>query len=605
MSTAYASLQTVGSLLLTNSDFRIFMGDMGTIGKQIFSDTAFSLSNTAEEVAKQIAPDAQEAKKLEGPGADQGPPPSTDELQAGTVDVAAAVVNGADKTAKDAVKSAEEHLLSGDTKDTLINRLKQAILKLRKRPDYEDSVSTIGLLIQQYAQSYSRAVDDTLTDVSKDIKTNDSVDRAVKNFWSLMISFGDPDEWDTLQHCIDQVMTHAKKDPEFENLMNDVGNSVQKLLTDPSFLDHADEKIQDLQKKSKQTGTAESSLRSDVDALIAQIQRTFSSVIQDKDISALVTTTSRILSIISPTDSTTNSELINDSLQIFIPALINLVQYIPIPRLEVSTPDIDILLENLIIEPGRTINHSSFLPYRLRLETLNTLDVRKFHVQTTSKVTSLATIRIDGLSLRADELGFWMRAHSGILRLADEGIASFALDDRGIDVALEVEIGRERLEQLLTLKKVKVRVHELDYALRKSKFAWLAWLVKPLLRPVLRAVMERQLAAAIADLLHAANRELLFARERLRATRIADPKDLATFVRAVLARLVPEEDPDVYTSVGVRPSGHEVFRGRYAPGSVVKLWEEEARLAGERIEDFEVEGWRNGIFDVNVRAEAA
>jgi hypothetical protein len=113
--------------------------------------------------------------------------------------------------------------------------------------------------------------------------------------------------------------------------------------------------------------------------------------------------------------------------------------------------------------------------------------------------------------------------------------------------------------------------------------------------------MEKQLATAIADMIHAANRELLYARERLRATRISDPDDIRTFIKAVMARLTPEEDPDLYTRVGVAQPGKGVFRGVYAPGSVVKLWNEEAAQAAERIEDYSEQGWRNEIFDVHAR----
>lgn len=113
--------------------------------------------------------------------------------------------------------------------------------------------------------------------------------------------------------------------------------------------------------------------------------------------------------------------------------------------------------------------------------------------------------------------------------------------------------------------------------------------------------MEKQLATAIGDFFHAANRELLFARERLRATRISDPQDVRTFIKAVITRLTPEEDPDVFTAVGVRPQG-DVFKGVYAPGSLVKLYEHETRRAGERIEDGdEGQGWRNEVFDVQTR----
>ena len=77
-------------------------------------------------------------------------------------------------------------------------------------------------------------------------------------------------------------------------------------------------------------------------------------------------------------------------------------------------------------------------------------------------------------------------------------------------------------------------------------------------------------------------RELLYARERLRATRISDPQDLRTFVKAIVTRLTPEEDPDLYTNIGITGASNvrgNVFAGVYAPGSVVKLWNEEAAQA--------------------------
>ncbi|KAI9872457.1 MAG: hypothetical protein M1830_001604, partial [Pleopsidium flavum] len=575
---AYESLRTVGNLLLTNSDFRLFLGDLNVIGRQVFADTAFSLSGVAEEAGKKLEPSEQDKKTIQKPGSEQGPPPTAGDLGNEVTDVSKVVADGLVKTGQDAVSSLKDHV-SGDEKETLLYRLKQAVLKLRKRNDYSDSVSTIGLLIKRYAKAYSRAVDETITTAQENVDTNAEVDRAVKNFWSLVSSFGDRKQWELLEQKFDKVMQHSQNDPQFESLMGDVGNSVEKLLTDPDFFEAADRKIQELRDKSKDVGS-ESSLRQDVNDLLEQVQVTFRTVVEDEDISKLISTSMKIMDILSPVNAATNGELVDDSLHVFVPLLIKAIQYVPIPRVEVSVPEIDILLENLIIEPGRTVNNTSFLPYKLRIETYNDLEIRKARFRTKSTVTSLVTIKVDGLSVRADDVGFWLRAHSGILRLADEGIASFQLDERGIDIHMDVEIGKEKLEKILTLKAVRVHVHKLSYNLRKSKFSWMAWLLKPLLRPILRKVLEKQLASAIADGLHAANRELLFARERLRATRISDPDDIRTFVKAVMARLTPEEDPDVYTAVGVRPS-KGVFNGVYAPGSVVKLWDEEAARAGE------------------------
>ncbi|KND90888.1 hypothetical protein TOPH_04569 [Tolypocladium ophioglossoides CBS 100239] len=184
--------------------------------------------------------------------------------------------------------------------------------------------------------------------------------------------------------------------------------------------------------------------------------------------------------------------------------------------------------------------------------------------------------------------------------MTDEGLASFHLDERGIDITLDIEIGRDRIEEMVSLRGVDVHIHHLDYTLGKSKFACLAWILKPLIRPMVRKAIEAKMAAAIKEGLHFLNRELDFARERLRATRIADPGDLWTFLRAVATRLTPAPDADIETRVSMRPGGG-VFRGRFAPGSLVRLWEDEGRDAAQRVHEYERGGWRNEIFDVKTR----
>jgi len=589
----------VGSLLLTNSDFRIFLSDINTIGKQVFADTAHTISDVAEDAAKQIEPTPEEAQALKKPGEENGPI-TKEELKKETSEITDVIANGAKKTGKQAVHSLADNI-TGAQQETLLFRLKQAVTKLRKRNDYSDSVGTIGLLIERYAKVYSRAIDNTAGTIQEDVHTNEALDRAVKNAWLLLSSFGEKEDWDLLEKRFYKVKEHAEKDPDFESTMTEVAASIQKMLTDPDFFDHAGDKVAEIKEKSKNIGT-DSPLKQDVDALLQQARKTFDSVLHDENVSALLQTSLKIWNILSPLNVGATQDLLQDSYTVFIPLLIQAIQYIPIPRLEIAVPEIDLLLENLILEPGRTINNTSFLPFRLKVETYNDLSIRKARFGTISSTKSLVTFKAQGMSICADDVGFWLRAHKGLLRLADEGIASFELDDRGIDIELDVEIGKERLEKILTLKKARVKIHHLSYTLRKSKFACLAWVFKPLLRPIIRKVLERQLATAIEEFFHAANRELLFARERLRATRISDPKDLTTFIKAIITRLTPEDDPDLYTNIGVTGGSNvrgNIFANVYAPGSVVKLWNEEAAQAAERIDENAeaTRSWRNEIFD--------
>ena len=596
---AYESFRTIGSLLLTNSDFRLFLGDLDVVARQIFADTAFTFSNVVKDAAKKIDPSEQDKEALKHPESHSGPPPSADHLTKEAAEVSQLVVNGLAKTGEEAAKSLKENV-SGVQKETLLHRLRSAVVNLRQRRDYSDSVSTVGSLLQRYAKIYSKAVDDTVGTLQDNVGTNPELDRAVKNFWSLLSSFGDREAWNELEKRFNDVMRHSQSDPQFEKLMTDVGNFAEKLLTDPDTFESANEKIEEL-RGQWQDASSGSPLRHDIRNLQEQLQKTFRSVLDDPDISKLVHTSTKIINVLSPVGETTNDELFDDFLHVFVPLLIQSVQYIPIPRIELSVPEVDLLLENVILEPGKTVNNSSFLPFRLRVETYNDLEIRKARFRTATRVTSLFTVKADGITMRADEVGFWLRAHSGFLQLADEGITSFQMDERGMDIHIDVEVGKEKLEKILTLRDVRVTIHKLSYELRKSKLSFVAWLFKPILRPIIRKVMERQIANAIKDGFHAANRELLFARERLRATRISDPQDLRTFVKAIITRLTPADDPDMYTSVGLDAPREGIFAGVYTPGSVVKMWHEEAERAGEIVDDRAQDGWKNEVFDVQTQ----
>jgi hypothetical protein len=574
----------------------LFLGDLNVVAREVFKDTAFALSDASKEAGKRIEPSAAEQDSVRQAGNGSQSPPSQQELADQTTKFSK-VLSGTASTVVDEAENSMIQKLEGPEKDTMLHRLKDAVVNLRRRRDYSDSVSTLSLLLKRYAMVYSRMAQDTLQAADEDVGRNPETDRALKNFWIFLGSFGEAKEWQELEKRFNAVMDHGREDPDFEDLIGQLGNALQEMFTDPSFFDHAEQRFQELRAKSKQL-SSHSSLRDDVDGLLSQLQTTFHSVIRDKDVAGLVKTSTLIGKILSPKHHYTNTDLVADSINVFVPLLIQAVNYVPIPRLEVSTPAVDLLLENLVLEPGITVNNTSFFPYKLRVETLNDIEIRKARFRTTSAVKTLVRVRIDGLSIRGEEIGFWLRAHSGLLRLADEGIASFALDERGLDIQLDIEVGRDRLDKILTLRGVKVRIHKLNWTLRRSKFSFFAWLFKPLLRPVIRKTMEMKIAAAIAEAMHFANRELLYARERLRATRVADPEDLKTFVKAVLARLTPPEDPDLYTRVGVGQPGRGVFEGVYAPGSVVKLWRDEATQAPQRIRENERDGWRNAVFDV-------
>ncbi|KAK2762656.1 hypothetical protein FQN54_000830 [Arachnomyces sp. PD_36] len=599
---AYDSFRTITNLLLTNADFRMFIDDIATIGRQVFADTAFSVSTAAEDAGKKIEPSEEEIDATKKPDGNQEGPPTGEHVRQELEEISEATQDGVARAGQDAVKSAEENL-SGEQKNSLFERLKAVVASLRKRDDYSTATSTVTYLIQHYGKVYSRAVDTTIDIAQDEVDVNSELRNATQSFWNVISSFGDRQQWEVLGEKFHRVMEHAGKDPEFENLMVDVGDSLQRLLMDPSFFDSADMDMNRLKEKSKDI-KSESPLIQDVDTFLAQAKQTLRTVPEDKTLRKLTALSRVIYDLLVKDYGADSSNLFQDLLHVFLPLLIRGVQHVPIPRLEISVPELDLLLENVVLEPGHTVRQSSFLPYKVRLSANRDMELRKTHsksIATDSR--NIISLSMSGLSVSAEELGYWVRLRNmPFFGFRDEGIANFALDERGIDISMEIEINTESLGRMLALRAVRVHIHKLDYTIQKSRWSLMWWLVRPFLKHMVRRVLEKKIAESIVAAVHTANRELVFARERLRATRVANPQDLTTFVKAVLARLRPRENPDVYTRVGVEAPREGVFEGVYAPGSVVKLWHEEeermreARESGDQVGGID-DSWRNEVFN--------
>ena len=590
------SLQTIASLALLNKDFRIFVADLATISKQVLRDTALKLGDVSTEAGKQLdesAKDIEVLKKTDQQNQASAPP---EDLKSQAAEVAEAVYKDATEVGKEAYTSMAEHM-NDEAQGLLIGRLKRAVSSLRQRTDYSESVSTLARLLQNYLLIYLSVGSDAANTIEDNIQTNRQADQAAHNFWLFISSIGDRERWEIVRTAFRDFVDNNRSDENLEDFVQQFANLLQQMLSNPDFFNHIDDRLSEVREKVGEL-TSGSSMGHDVVRLITALKDALQSVADDEDIRKVGSTILRIIQVLSPSGEALNSDLITDSVDVFVPLIVQGIQYIPIPRIEISTPEIDLLAENLILQPGQTINNSSFLPFNLQLSTRNDVDVTKAQFGTRTSITTLLTIKVAGLSIAADDLGYWLKLHSGFLQLVDEGLGSFHLDERGIDITLDVEIGRERLEELVTLRSVDVQIHHLDYTLSKSRFSCIAWLLKPFIRPIVRRALEVSMASAIEDGLRTLNRELVFARERLRATRICNPNDLWTFVRAVMTRLLPAPDPDVQARLGVLP-GEGVFKGRYAPGSLVKLWQDEGQDADQNVFEYQQGGWRNDIFDVS------
>ncbi|TGZ77290.1 hypothetical protein EX30DRAFT_374732 [Ascodesmis nigricans] len=623
------AVKTVAELLMGNREFRGLVEDVVTVARLIVSDTAEVAGEKVKDVAEVVRPEKEELEGVgegamdggqtypgvlpaqarmmreTGPagGKHQARRPDSPEQQ--LKDVAEAVEEGIVETAQEAVDSTEHALKDGHRGEALLERLKRTVLKLRAQADYTDSVNIISTLLKRYAIAYSRSISAPAEHAASAVHTNSALDEAASRLWSVITSFGDKTAWDELLRRWGQLLSHLTSDIQFEALMNEIGDTISDILTNPSFADSSalDKKLQRLRDLAGGFDTGPTgSLKTDLDTLLSQCLTVLSTIAQDPALTSLTISATAILDTVSPPQSphTFNPDLASDLTHVLAPRLLELLQHIPLLRLTVCTRTLTLLLENIILEPGDTIAHSSFFPHNVRIDTLNALELRKHPRRYTSSGTTTTTITLRGLTLRAEEIGYYIRLSSPSLSwlgagMWDEGIISIFLDDRGIDLTLTITFSRSSADNIIALRDVAVKVNTLNYTLHRSRFRWLVWPAKPLLRPIIRRILKSQLESGIRELARTVNREVVFARERLRAVRVARPRSWGRFVRAVASRFRAPEGGEVEVRVG---RGEGRLEGRYAPGSLVGLWEREGEGAGEWVRVGGEGGWRNRVFAV-------
>ena len=605
--TGLEAVKTVADLLMMNAEFRRLMEDVAVIGRQVLADAAGTGAEAAENVAEAVRPSEDEMKdvgsKVPVEAMEDGDRQNGEAVGAETVEV---LEEGIVDTANAALESAKDGLMEEGRGEALTERLKRAVLRLRGRADYTESVNIISVLLKRYAITYSRSVSGIAETVEDSVETNSELDQSVQRFWQLITSFGDPQVWRSLTGSWHKLLDHFTSDDQFEALVYELGDGFQDVMTDPTFADteKLGEKLDKIRGLVSNIGGNENSVREDVDNFLSSVEHAFSSFLTDQDIGALVKTGRSLFANLWPSPYTLNPDLISDLTHVLLPLLLETIQHIPILRLTLSTSDIDLLLENLILQPGDTVNNSSFFPHHLQLTTVNDFNLRKAPSRYQSKASSTLTTILSGLTLRANDVGYFLRAHTGIWRFWDEGIVTVQADKKGIDIQTDLEFSRARIEDIITLNAVDVTVHNLSYTITRSRYRWLMFPFKPILRPILRRVVKQSLEQQIKDVAHNINRELVYARERLRAARVAQPESLMRFIRAVAARWSGAGDwgEEVDVAVGVVSMKEESkeLQGRYAPGSLVKAWMEQGEPVSD-IVDVQQEGaWRNAIFDVKV-----
>ena len=297
--------------------------------------------------------------------------------------------------------------------------------------------------------------------------------------------------------------------------------------------------------------------------------------------------------------------LLKDIGNVILPGIFEHVRYVPLPRIEVSDPAVDVVVENLVLESD------NLMPNVMEFGSDNYF--RWGRKKITNKRDNKIMISMGGIQADLRDVSYYIKKKQGFPSITDKGVMDIILGGEGFSFKIAASTANKGDKQhLVKLDKVSVNIKNMDIKLKKSSHKILFNTFKPMLnrvvRPALQKVIESQIRSAFEngdafanDIHTEAKRAQEAAREDPENapsifSRYADAMRARSQAKAKEAEGAVKRDTKVQTVMTLHDS---LFPDVKLPGGISTKATEYAELAGKG------ERWESPIFSIGSASESS
>lgn len=185
-----------------------------------------------------------------------------------------------------------------------------------------------------------------------------------------------------------------------------------------------------------------------------------------------------------------------------LPAFIDEIKYIPIPRIEYSDSQFDIVVENLILT-GDTLLPNVF---DTKMESFNSFSLRS---TTESKPSHQSMyIRMSEIQAEIDDAVFFYKKKTGFPKISDRGVVSLSVGGKGISVSLRLSSVTDNPAKTFKVAYCKCHVDNLNIKVSDSNHDILYKTIRPLVIGLIRKQVAKSVQMKVIDLLNQADQKL-------------------------------------------------------------------------------------------------
>ncbi|KAJ5934897.1 hypothetical protein N7466_004444 [Penicillium verhagenii] len=619
-------LKTLGTLLITNGEFRKILSDATVLLRDIAADASQKAANQvrpSEDQLAQIDTPAEENVWHEKPNVnkddlknrfkknkgEKASVASTSVVENPEVGDDASVSPSEQSRTKQYANKTKDYLndkIPKERREQTIWRLKKMIIEIQGHADYQQAIETLLELAEKYA-GHTKTAGTQSGGAVKDVRATDSVQAVEYNLRTLIERFANNTSLSDFFESLNNIYRDADKDPELRGWFKNIDTYIRKCLREQGFImeDEATRQWNELYDKGRYL--IRERYRSHSDRIIDEIKflaDQFDKDPRNKALSESIQTLFKDLGRDSGGKVVFKKHLLTDLRDIILPGIFENVRYVPIPRIEVSDPTVDVVIENLVIESD------NLMPNVVEFGSDNYF--RWGRKKISNKRDNKIMISASGIQADLRDVSYYIKKKQGFPSITDTGIMDILLSGDGFGFKIAAStVNKGDKQHIVKLDKVSVNIKNFDIKLKKSKHKVLFSTFKPMLFRVVRPALEKVVEAQIREAFNKgdawANEISIEAKKAAEAAR-EDPENAPSMfsryadairarsqAKAKQAEAVVKRDTKVQTVMTMHDS---IFPDVKLPGGVSTKATEYADLAakGER--------WECPIFSIGSASES-
>lgn len=546
---ALEGLKTLGRLILSNGQFRKLLDDALVLARDMVGDAA-------QNVASRVSPDEDRLARIDEPAEDntwhdvpdlsrdslrkqasdtynRNKPfsqneakqatqegldtaqqyPTADNQQAAQTGANAAAdnlraradANVPDETqerARTARDAAREHTrnyfnkkMPQERRDRTIWRLKKMLVEIQGHSDYQQAIVTLLDLAEKYG-GHGRDFTQQSAGTVKSAHDDTVLTRAETNLKTLIERFANFTSADDLFDALNQIYRDADQDPKLKGWFKRVDAYIRKCLREQGFVlqDQATQEWNQLYDQGQ--FLFRERYRDHSDHLIDEVKFLADQFDRDPQNRAFGDAMQQLFLDLGRDDNgkpVFKPHLIKDLTEVIIPAIFENTRYVPIPRIEVSDPMVDLVVENLVIESD------NLFPNALEFGSDNYWRYGRKSIK--SHRENKVMIAGSGVQMDLRDVAYYVKKKQGFPSITDKGVMDVILAGEGFSFKVAARNPHKTTDRthFLVVDKVDVTIKHLAIKIKKSNHKLLFSIAKPLLLKVMRPAIQKAIEKQIRD----------------------------------------------------------------------------------------------------------